>query len=88
MKFLDEFEMAPIVGQNREAVVQRRSTNQKVEVANRLTSGSQPASLATKHSRGFLIWANQLNAAEKILERFLALPWIAGIENALAELGK
>jgi hypothetical protein len=58
LKFLDQFEMPPVVAQHREIVAQRSGAKQKIEVANRLARGPQPATFAPKNSRDLIIDPN------------------------------
>jgi hypothetical protein len=50
--------MPPIVAQHRETMAQRGGAMQKIEVANRLACGSQPATFAPKNSRHLIIDPN------------------------------
>jgi hypothetical protein len=50
--------MPPVVAQHREIVAQRSGAKQKIEVANRLARGPQPATFAPKNSRDLIIDPN------------------------------
>jgi hypothetical protein len=88
LKLLDQLKVPPVVGQNREAVAQRGSANQEIEVSNHLAQGSWPATLAAKNPRGILVYAHQLDTKKKILKCFLAFLWVTGIEDSLEEFGE
>ncbi len=69
-------------------MVQCRGSYEKVEVADGLALGAQPATLAAENSRSVFIHADYLDTAEEILESLLTLAWVPGIEDALIQIGQ
>jgi hypothetical protein len=88
LKIVDQLKMPTIIRQYGEFVAQSGRADPQVEIANSLALRSQPTALATKDPGGFVIDAEQFDAAEERLKCLFALHWVAGIENPFIELGE
>jgi hypothetical protein len=85
---LKQFEMPPVVVQQRETVAQRGGAKQKIEVANRLARGPQPATFVPKtRVISSSIPTNSTRRRKSWSASSLFLR-VTGIENAFVEFGE